>query len=268
MTRTLVLTSFLIVLAAPAYSDASSNGHNFDESRCGDCHAANPEAGVRSTLRMTASVQELCHRCHGQMKKMPSHPVEMKPKWAILPPDFPLDQDGNMTCSTCHDIHRTNIPGARHPSLRRQLTGSAFCAMCHIPGAPQDGDTTPHDSLDQVHMKSERGTSKESLDPVSLQCMSCHDGSLSSNGDVKITGEHGFALSPTNGQGSHPIGIKYKRAMRSQGGLRPPSLLDPAIMLINGKVGCASCHNIYSKEPKLLTMSNRGSALCLSCHDK
>ncbi|MCL4537222.1 MAG: cytochrome c3 family protein, partial [Nitrospirae bacterium] len=64
---------------------------------------------------------------------------------------------------------------------------------------------------------------------------------------------------------SHPIGTDYMKAYR-KGRLKHPSSINPAIRLFNGRLGCGSCHNMYSREKKHLVTSNKGSALCLSCH--
>jgi predicted CXXCH cytochrome family protein len=51
-------------------------------------------------------------------------------------------------------------------------------------------------------------------------------------------------------------------------GYRPASMLDPKMVLVNGKVGCLTCHNPLNPERNHLVMSDHRSALCLSCHDK
>jgi predicted CXXCH cytochrome family protein len=40
------------------------------------------------------------------------------------------------------------------------------------------------------------------------------------------------------------------------------------VMLLEGKVSCVSCHDPYSTQRARLFMSNRGSAMCLACHNK
>ena len=57
----------------------------------------------------------------------------------------------------------------------------------------------------------------------------------------------------------HPIGVEYMTAYR-KGGLKYPSSINPSIRFFNGKIGCGSVYNIYSKERFDLAMSNRGKA--------
>jgi predicted CXXCH cytochrome family protein len=70
-----------------------------------------------------------------------------------------------------------------------------------------------------------------------------------------------------NSGGSHPIGVDYTRAF-TRGGFAHPSRLDPSVVLFNGKIGCGTCHNLYSKRKYYLSASNERSALCFQCHVK
>jgi len=49
--------------------------------------------------------------------------------------------------------------------------------------------------------------------------------------------------------------------------LKPAEMLDERIRLFDSRVGCGTCHSLYSKRAALLVMSNSRSNLCLSCHD-
>ena len=95
------------------------------------------------------------------------------------------------------------------------------------------------------------------LDSESTRCMSCHNESAPFD-----TADH------------HPIGVVYSKA----------ASLDPAILLINDRIGCGTCHVPYSEAnhqtlsnersafpsvpDPLLVMDNRRSELCLECHVK
>ncbi len=48
--------------------------------------------------------------------------------------------------------------------------------------------------------------------------------------------------------------------------MTPIGLLDERLRLFDGKVGCGTCHDMYSSEPKKLTVSDSGSNLCILCH--
>lgn len=100
-------------------------------------------------------------------------------------------------------------------------------------------------------------------------CLGCHDGTVGPNifnniwGQFTGTTPGAFCL-----EKGHPIEIDYRLAqITSKGRLRDPSLIDPAVKLENGLVGCTSCHDPNSQLQKKLVMSNTGSRLCFSCHN-
>jgi predicted CXXCH cytochrome family protein len=96
--------------------------------------------------------------------------------------------------------------------------------------------------------------------------MGCHDGASASDAGG---GVHAKQMRQGEGGADHPIGIPMRATSRTKDGdfkIANAASLDHRIRLFSGAVGCGSCHSVYSKEPKLLVMSNRGSALCLQCH--
>lgn len=260
-----ILLAFLF--AGIAYTVLMGPGHRFSDDECPQCHAQTPVKGRRDTLRMTAPVSVLCGRCHRTLEDTFTHPVDIVPTRVAVPADLPLSLDGKMTCSTCHDIHAEPdyVFGAARALLRRQTTGQALCAACH------SGNGFGHaEMMGQAHMKYRAG--KEAglrIDSVSRTCLSCHDGSIAVADTVTVgMWEHGVPFGRFDPRGSHPIGVDYLRAFAKNRGLRPMGALNPAIKLVNGKVSCISCHDLYSKEPHKLVMSNSGSRLCLACHDR
>ena len=100
------------------------------------------------------------------------------------------------------------------------------------------------------------------IDKLSVQCISCHDSTITK--EVAI----GMGIWQHSSGRCHPIGVEYRKAYLERGEFVNPSRLDERIRLFNGKVGCGTCHNKYSREPYKLAINNRGSALCLACHRK
>jgi len=47
-----------------------------------------------------------------------------------------------------------------------------------------------------------------------------------------------------------------------------PYDLPRELRLYDGKIGCGTCHNAFSKEKSMLVINNRRSRLCLECHIK
>ncbi len=104
------------------------------------------------------------------------------------------------------------------------------------------------------------------IDTCSLVCLGCHDGVNAAETRIKTVGE--WEVLFDSGNLSHPLGIDYDRALSRNSGLKPAAFLPPEIILPEGKVGCESCHNLYSTMPYFLVLSNLDSALCLGCHAK
>lgn len=219
-----------------------------------------PSTPIGSTNRCTA-----CHR----MDSMLSHPVEITPTMAV-PSELPLEM-GKITCLTCHqeggpEAHTQSAKN--HDGMLRVSEGENLCRKCHM-GADRSPAAMHGFGLGQAHLSSPArygsfSARSRGIDNETMTCMTCHDGTLASEGD---SGRH-FGDSFKD----HPVGVPYSDSRLARG--QPPSDvplvpvagLNPKIRLFDGQVGCGSCHSPYSKEKHLLVMSNYGSKLCLSCH--
>lgn len=241
------------------WGDFNSVGHEFS-GRCNFCHLTTPQVG--DEIRFSRSISYLCLDCH-TVPRDNSHPIGVLPSMDI-PTGFLLDWAGKLTCATCHDPHSS----ADNQYLRIEARGRDFCVMCHQNFLQlQD----PHvGTISIAHSKSGVYDSDsplaQILDPITLECLSCHDGVIASDAAYKIVG--GEAVTYEREGLSHPIGMDYRAAAMQDRELRDVGSLSPYIALYDGKVGCASCHNPYSSQQRMLTMSNVGSALCLECHIK
>ncbi len=111
------------------------------------------------------------------------------------------------------------------------------------------------------------------LGPASTKCVGCHEGVLS-----------GGVVSHRGGT-THPVGVDYLELSRRNPSLVPPEKLNKAMPLEDGRIGCLTCHVPYDSknhselarkragmgfdEPDpMLSVDNRGSALCMGCHRK
>jgi predicted CXXCH cytochrome family protein len=243
--------------------------HKFQE--CLSCHLTDA-AGKILEHEMTAPITTLCARCHEKiLTEGYQHPVDTRPQSIRVPADMPLSPHGEITCSTCHDIHASYFTPYDTPShyLRRYETGKDFCRTCHTgAGNGKRGHTT---SLGESHFLSKYIVTDPSLgiDPMSKNCISCHDGAYASSVTIKAgTWSHGRDFI-RHDQGSHPIGVLYEAARRKEGSktdLKPMAMVDRRIRFFDGKVGCGSCHDPYSTIEKRLVMSDQRSELCLACH--
>ena len=224
---------------------------------CGRRHlSANVKNAVQAK-ELVASQEVICGRCHAKALKM-SHPDGFAPN-RKLPPEYPLDWKGDMTCSTCHLVH-----GNTPDMLRGNKRGAAFCLACHKPSFFENMKDKG-DSLQQsAHLGSNLALGSQlKIDPMSLQCLGCHGNESDAIG-VRV--DRSGILHHSTGEANHPIGVMYP-AYDPSGELRPRDELPKVILLPEGKVSCVSCHEVYKKQHGKLVMSNRGSSLCLQCHN-
>jgi hypothetical protein len=91
---------------------AEENPHELvvGASGCGECHVATPdgvpEGSTRTVLpeagEYVADHVEMCVSCHKDDAS--AHPIGAKPGYPV-PADLPLDEDGRISCLTCHFTH-------------------------------------------------------------------------------------------------------------------------------------------------------------------
>lgn len=264
--RNLLLTILgLCTLAGGAIWVASSpsNPHDFS-GQCEACHLNEPQnAGTGETLLFNYDIDYGCNYCH-EMSGKNSHPSLMVPSM-LMPAGFSLDWQGRMTCATCHDPHLDNW-GVNPFLLRGGVSGRTFCALCHKE-LEQTG--SQHRIAEIVHAKKEVTPSRAEvasiLDRISMECVECHEGSVGIVTNYRVSGEE--ALTYAGRSMSHPIGMNYQLSAMNNDKLHPIESLSAMVTLIDGKVGCCSCHNQYSHELTMLVMSNEGSSLCFQCHN-
>jgi len=241
--------------------------HNF-EGKCELCHAEIPrEDRDFDRIVLTRAPDQLCARCH-KINERTSHPVNVVPK-APIPLARYLDMKGEMTCLTCHEVHKERGHSSNRAEskglLRGHSQGRSFCILCH--GNDMLGANWRHTlSVTYAHapdrlIQSDAG---HPLDRYSIECLSCHDGTISKTTPVAVKSgdfQHGIGL-------SHPVGVEYPAGARSSVDFVPAALLPDNIKLFNRKIGCLSCHNPYAGSKYLMVKDNSYSALCLTCHRK
>jgi len=125
---------------------------------------------------------------------------------------------------------------------------------------------------------------------VSKACLSCHDGTVAVGNIAvgyyagnKAAGSFGANVALAAGNNAyfstdlsndHPIGIVYVGSAVDAGLNGTPAASIGGLPLYpsgaNFTVECGSCHNVHNNDiaAPFLRMSNTGSALCLTCHNK
>ncbi|MEI6126322.1 MAG: cytochrome c3 family protein [Pseudomonadota bacterium] len=268
--RALGAACALALVCSLAWALARGRSHETEfQDKCSFCHV-----GLKDPSVLTRDADYLCLSCHLEQKKL-SHPSGMIVT-KQLPPVFPLYKN-KLACITCHVAHkaygendsRRKLYDSNPYYLRHNKTGRVFCYQCH--GADLEGfsinKTDSHAmGFEKAHTRSNEPAVRKLIDDGSLECLSCHDGTITRDASVSMPGvnwEHSSNIGM-----SHPIGVSFSDAFtRNPGRYRPLGGVDRRIMLFKGKVGCQSCHNHYSKLKHMLVMENGRSELCLQCHD-
>lgn len=105
------------------------------------------------------------------------------------------------------------------------------------------------------------------IDNLSALCLGCHDGATAQDISVDVRNDPFTARNKFATAGSdHPIGMDYKQYVSFSKNYKP--MTNPKMILVNGKVGCLTCHDPFNPEKGHLVMSDAQSALCLTCHNK
>ncbi|MBI5095233.1 MAG: cytochrome c3 family protein [Candidatus Hydrogenedentes bacterium] len=259
--------SAILAISSVVMSKSGTSPHD-GAGTCSDCHLDDPEKGLveGERVKLVKDVDTICRQCH-KVDTGLTHPTNVLA--AKKPPsEFPLDWAGKITCATCHYMHskgHTNVTGNM---IRGEAAGRALCERCHddLMKATQGSHSG---MLDKSHMGNVRDKASAGalFDDMSVQCLGCHDGTLA---QAKSVGEeeNGMSWQHTRIGLSHPIGVDYPPRTGRANQYRHVASLDPRIRLFGGKLGCCSCHELYSKQKHGLVMSNERSALCLQCHLK
>lgn len=165
-----------------------------------------------------------------------------------------------------------------------------ICIVCHT---PHNADTTVSDAPLWDHALQAATTTYTVYDSTTLDatitnppggisklCLSCHDGTVAIDSFGANTGStfiSGGAQIGTDLADDHPISFTYDTTLStSDGELHDPSVATTSLggtidndLLFGGNLECGSCHDVHDDtNGQFLIMSNAGSDLCLTCHDK
>ena len=250
------------ILTAAMVSHAAMNPaqKHMGGQACSNCHLAGNETNKENAQQLVAPQEKLCTAaCHSNAVQV-SHPSGIRPTLSV-PPAYPVDWKGDMTCSTCHNVHGNNAG-----LMRGSARGRDFCMSCHDRGffdRMSDRGASMISSGHNSSMTAKVDLESLDIDPYTVQCMSCHTDSANLPGatiDKQQILRHG------DKSVSHPIGRRYSEYARGRR-YKPESLVNQRLLLPDGRISCVTCHQGYTKEHGKLRVGMQASALCFECHD-
>jgi hypothetical protein len=173
-----------------------------------------------------------------------------------LGPDFPAG--GGEICVVCHAPHN-NQNAATELLWNRASTAEVFI-------------TYSSDTFDGG--AGGRGTPAPQPSGTSLQCLSCHDGTLAVDAYGQVAGTtlmdtiNSNADFGTDLSNDHPISIPIAGDTDGNINTSPTGL-----PLFSGDIECGTCHDVHNEDavagtPLLYIDNSANSALCQECHQK
>ncbi len=249
--------------------------HHFDNKQCGDCHnfpSASATPGTNKGLWKTGvDINQSCSSsdCHEYESSM-NHPMGFSAKIATQ------GGRGEITCLTCHGSEQA--AGADNGEERSLHTpDEGICQSCHgrLAGSLKQRshckfstkahlvNLTPGNVSD----KTSGGLTASGIDSESRDCVTCHD-------EISIT-IPGFNESRREkaerykNMSDHPIGMDYQQNLSvNRMYFNELSGEGDKIRLFDGKIGCGSCHSLYSQTASNLVIEYKGAKLCRTCHNR
>lgn len=263
-----VLMVLLILMPQLCLADMPDNPHHFQMS-CSSCHSMSDNNETVGQLLI--EVDQACgiSSCH-DVSSPANHPVGVIADERSSS-ELPLDDKGKITCITCHD-ELNNYSG----DLLRETSSGDLCVSCHYGKGNNGMELTHWQFTNKAHLEGknfgnleEVETAGIGIDLESYTCLSCHD-----DKSVVIPAENESAFEKAQrwrSMSDHPIGMDYARkALRKSLYYNDPLMLDKGIRLFNGRMGCGSCHNLYSNNKNNLAIptdsQGNDGKLCLQCH--
>ncbi len=255
-----------------ARAGAGAIAHEIERVECMDCHSPHGAVG-EMLLDSDEAAMSGCQRCHegvGPEHSDHTHPVgepleDTDAAMTLRDRGVFLGRGGEVTCLTCHDIHRSPEDGW----LTMALENHERCVLCHEDQAKLNGGG--HDLRDgpQGH--------------VATACLACHDlhealgPALQRQGGTKQDptgclachrrgGESEIAIDP---RAAHPLFEDNPAPARLPSVGAKGSLPTGA----EGPMGCATCHDPHASvtdgpNDAMLRLPGDAAEGCLACHDE
>ncbi len=304
MERTKLLTrpswlhaaSVLLTLAAVAPSPGKEVMPNSSK-ECAICHirwvqaferTTSPEDRMEDVLERQAGSGDMCLSCHDgsvtdsrfKVWSTRHHTTDSVPSAAVRIPTetFPLDDQGRMTCATCHTAHA--VPDSSDLRtvifLRRPNVDSSLCLACHPEHAQISDIQHPLGDVDyRIPQEILDAGGKTSQEGHTVICQTCHEPHGARNAWMLVLPPSKLCIAchtDKSPEAAPPAGAPMHHIGQAYPGFEPPAGLVDARATFGpeGELSCLSCHRLHdaSGAKPLLIRKNEDSSLCLDCHKK
>jgi len=178
--------------------------------------------------------------------------------------DFSAIDSEQQICIFCHTAHNADTTVVDAPLWNHQVTNRTY----------------------QLYNSPTMDATPEQPSGESRLCLSCHDGTVAvdsyggKTGVIFLGGD--LAVGADQLTNDHPIAFDYDDQLAEDDGeLHRPSSTPSGLggmisedLLFNDRLECSSCHDVHNGasaeavDDSLLVITQVGSQLCLTCHDK
>ncbi|MDJ0805891.1 MAG: cytochrome c3 family protein [Gammaproteobacteria bacterium] len=247
-----------------------------------------PRPVEKSGKQDVVSTEKMCFSCHDgfTLDSRPlwldgrhNHPVGMKPSDKVVLPEqdgktvFPLNDDGNVYCGTCHSAHGLSWQESESPIfLRVPNVQSSMCMTCHERPADQK-EGTNHPVLKALSDKPEKlaafggmfGRNNEVI------CQSCHTPHAARSMPLTIMDNRQAALcNQCHTDKADLSGSKHDMTIMA------PTTKNRKGELVADYGPCLACHVVHDADQSaplwgresIAANKQRPEGLCKSCHKK
>jgi len=294
----LILFLILILLPNPSNAQVEPPRNPNSAKSCAICHyrwidtffiEGRGSDLVDYTAEKMVATPEMCFSCHdgsiadsrAKAYQTPQHKTNAPPPDHMQIPDiFPLNEQGNLTCATCHTAH--GVPSGPDSKetifMRTSNRNSAMCRMCH-PEMTTSGKFHNH-PLDtvkqQIPARLFEAGAYEGDKPNQLVCETCHAAHGAKYEKFLIESGRDSSLCLACHEDKNyrapdgskkPFHVVNVRPVTAQ--IPEPFIKEGARAGRDGEIICQSCHKIHRNDisrQQLLIRQNQKSALCLTCH--
>ena len=264
--------------------EPSRDLHHFDQLPCESCHRSSSTSSTENSktaiARTDVDIQRSCTLagCHEWDPSM-NHPVGIRPSGPV-PAGVVLDAASKITCLSCHAMPAKPSDATGSGTSRRRLftpEGFNSCGSCHATMPVSKGNGSHWRFSARAHLGSRIAAGKSasespaqrfsSVDEESRSCLNCHEtitAVVPPEGETRQQKQIRFQR-----MSDHPIGMNYRqKAGEDIRNFKIPIANPDRVRLFEGRVGCGSCHSLYSERPSHLVAEYRNGILCRNCHNR